>query len=229
MHETRATAHTRAKSRAISDLIGFGQVSAEEYHNYEKDLPPKPVEATASVETQPGKPTPDKKKRKPKAAAAEDTVRETLAANGLDTGNLLIYRYSKVVRVEPQPGSEDEWESYDRVLRVLLKAEWIDDQTCWEVPAEHLESSKQEPTEPEPEIDIWAAEWKLKGGEPAPRDTSWAWAFAYTKDGDYVPETKPLVQYLEQYGSYEADGYAVTLGGRDKRLLQRKRIKEDKK
>jgi len=30
-HDTRATAHTRAKSRAISDLIGFGQVSAEEY------------------------------------------------------------------------------------------------------------------------------------------------------------------------------------------------------
>ena len=33
-HDTRSTAHTRAKSRAISDLIGFGQVSAEEYGNY---------------------------------------------------------------------------------------------------------------------------------------------------------------------------------------------------
>ncbi|GAG54086.1 unnamed protein product, partial [marine sediment metagenome] len=30
LHDTKATAHTRAKSRAISDLIGFGQVSAEE-------------------------------------------------------------------------------------------------------------------------------------------------------------------------------------------------------
>jgi len=29
-HDTKATAHTRAKNRAISDLIGFGQVSAEE-------------------------------------------------------------------------------------------------------------------------------------------------------------------------------------------------------
>ena len=35
-HDTRSTAHTRAKSRAISDLIGFGQVSAEEYGNYEE-------------------------------------------------------------------------------------------------------------------------------------------------------------------------------------------------
>ena len=32
-HDTKATAHTRAKSRAISDLIGFGQVSAEEIGN----------------------------------------------------------------------------------------------------------------------------------------------------------------------------------------------------
>jgi len=38
-HDTRATAHTRAKSRAISDLIGFGQVSAEEYGNYEDEKP----------------------------------------------------------------------------------------------------------------------------------------------------------------------------------------------
>ncbi|MFH1712913.1 MAG: hypothetical protein ABH896_01880 [Candidatus Jacksonbacteria bacterium] len=29
-HDVRSTAHTRAKNRAISDLIGFGEVSAEE-------------------------------------------------------------------------------------------------------------------------------------------------------------------------------------------------------
>jgi len=32
-HDTKATALTRAKSRAISDLIGFGQVSAEEINS----------------------------------------------------------------------------------------------------------------------------------------------------------------------------------------------------
>ena len=41
-HDTRSTAHTRAKSRAISDLIGFGQVSAEEYGNYEDTDKPSP-------------------------------------------------------------------------------------------------------------------------------------------------------------------------------------------
>ena len=41
-HDTRSTAHTRAKSRAISDLIGFGQVSAEEYGNYEEADKPAP-------------------------------------------------------------------------------------------------------------------------------------------------------------------------------------------
>ena len=49
-HDTRSTAHTRAKSRAISDLIGFGQVSAEEYANYEEDT--KPVYRESTVKTQ---------------------------------------------------------------------------------------------------------------------------------------------------------------------------------
>jgi len=226
-HETRATAHTRAKSRAISDLIGFGQVSAEEYGTYEGDLPPKPVEAAAVVTQTPEEPRAEPRpepgmKVKPEAAAAEDTVRATLAANGLDTGSLLIYRYANVVRVEPQPGSEDQWEKCDRVIK-LLKGTWIDDQLSWEVPAEHLA-----PPVAEPSLDIWAAEWKVKGGDPAPRDAAWAWAFAYTRDGDYLPETRALVKHLEQHGAYEADGYTVTLGGRDKNLLNLKKNKEAK-
>lgn len=36
-HDVRATSHTRAKNRAISDLVGFGEVSAEEMGN-ETDL-----------------------------------------------------------------------------------------------------------------------------------------------------------------------------------------------
>ncbi|MBA7493290.1 hypothetical protein ES702_03848 [subsurface metagenome] len=45
-HDTKSTAHTRAKNRAISDLIGFGQISAEELE------PPKQVESTV-VEKKP--------------------------------------------------------------------------------------------------------------------------------------------------------------------------------
>lgn len=38
LHDTRATAHTRAKNRAISDIAGFGETSAEEAdHSYRED------------------------------------------------------------------------------------------------------------------------------------------------------------------------------------------------
>jgi hypothetical protein len=38
-HDVYATAHTRAKNRAISDLIGLGEVSAEEIDSSEHDSP----------------------------------------------------------------------------------------------------------------------------------------------------------------------------------------------
>jgi hypothetical protein len=225
-HETRATAHTRAKSRAISDLIGFGQVSAEEYSTYEDDPPPKPVKAETHVVEPAPMAKAETSAEKPVVDTAEKTVRDTLTVNGLGTDYVLIYRYGDIVRVEPQPGFPDRWGDFNRVLR-LLKAVWIDESLWWEVPAgdlEHLTDSEDE----ELVYDIWGVDWKLKGGEPALRDSSWAWAFAYTQDGDYVQELKPLVQYLEQYGSLETQGYTVTLGGRDKSLLQLKKNKEAK-
>lgn len=36
-HDTRSTAHTRAKNRAISDLVAFGEVSAEEVDGHEEN------------------------------------------------------------------------------------------------------------------------------------------------------------------------------------------------
>lgn len=38
-HDTRSTAHTRAKNRAISDLVAFGEVSAEEVTDHEEVKP----------------------------------------------------------------------------------------------------------------------------------------------------------------------------------------------
>ena len=152
-----------------------------------------------------------------------------IKANDLDTNHLLIVRYGDVIRIEPRPGFPDKWDDYNRVLK-LRKAKWSDETERWEVPAKHLEYLTDSPA-PEPEepvYDIWAVDWKLKGGEPAPRDASWAWAFAYNQDGDYIPELKSRVQYLEQYGWLEAQGYTVTLGGRDKNLLNLKKNKEAK-
>ena len=45
-HDTRSTAHTRAKNRAISDLVAFGEVSAEEVDGHEEVKPSPIKEAT---------------------------------------------------------------------------------------------------------------------------------------------------------------------------------------
>jgi hypothetical protein len=51
-HDVRATAHTRAKSRAISDLIGAGEVSAEEL----EDEDPSPKSEPRNITPPPGPP-----------------------------------------------------------------------------------------------------------------------------------------------------------------------------
>lgn len=45
-HDTRSTAHTRAKNRAISDLVAFGEVSAEEVADHEEVKPVKEATIT---------------------------------------------------------------------------------------------------------------------------------------------------------------------------------------
>lgn len=47
-HDVRATAHTRSKSRAISDLIGAGEVSAEEMEAESSDVEEAPPEQTTT-------------------------------------------------------------------------------------------------------------------------------------------------------------------------------------
>lgn len=44
-HDIPSTAHSRAKNRAISDLIGAGDVSAEEMGNVKRNTPPAPKNA----------------------------------------------------------------------------------------------------------------------------------------------------------------------------------------
>lgn len=66
-HNVRATAHTRAKNRAISDLVGGGEVSADEVPEYVEEAPapvqrqvsaPTPVQPTRAVPQQPARPVP---------------------------------------------------------------------------------------------------------------------------------------------------------------------------
>jgi hypothetical protein len=81
--------------------------------------------------------------------------------------------------------------------------------------------------EPEPmesEIDITQIDWKTGEGQPATVEDEWAWAFAYTREAELKPEARELVEAIRRRGSVMADGFEVKLGGRDRRLLNRKRI-----
>ncbi len=77
------------------------------------------------------------------------------------------------------------------------------------------------------DIDISGVDWrrsnKAGGGVAGPGD-GWAWAFALTKDGGIRRESAQLLAGLEQYGKVLVVGFEITLSGRDKRLLNRKKL-----
>jgi len=74
-------------------------------------------------------------------------------------------------------------------------------------------------------IDLTKIEWKGKDSVPAGAGDKWAWAFAYHEDGEYKEESKALVQAIEQTGEVTMDGYVMNFSGRDKGLLNRKKLK----
>jgi len=74
-------------------------------------------------------------------------------------------------------------------------------------------------------IDLDQIEWKLRGSEPADPDDPWAWAFAYDQDGAVLDETQALVKVLKRDGKALIDEYELTLSGKDKTLLSRKKLK----
>ena len=78
-HDIPSTAHSRAKNRAISDLIGAGEVSAEEMGSSPRGKP-KPVNPSKPVNTGKPKPvTPTKQAAKPKPEQPKEKVIEVEA------------------------------------------------------------------------------------------------------------------------------------------------------
>lgn len=73
-------------------------------------------------------------------------------------------------------------------------------------------------------INTRAIDWRTKGNEAARDDDPWSWAFGYTETGQLRDETRQLIAEIERYGKVEVNGYEITLGGRDKRLLNRKKL-----
>ena len=76
-----------------------------------------------------------------------------------------------------------------------------------------------------PSINVMDIPWLKKGSEPASPYDPWAWAFAYDFDGDVFPETEELLEAIKRDGKVQVDGYEISLGGRDKNLLNRKKLK----
>lgn len=80
-HDVPATAHTRAKSRAISDLIGSGEVSAEELENIKGNAvskkPPVPKKQPAPKKAPAPKPKEEPIETKAEVVEAEVVTEET--------------------------------------------------------------------------------------------------------------------------------------------------------
>jgi len=114
-HDVYATAHTRAKSRAISDMVAGGAVSAEE------------AEAPAG-------PGPGDGRGTPVPFIDQAGVLASLEGAGLDTTVLAIYPEGDRFLVKPQAFLGDLWSKYNDVLATMGFA-WVraGGQSRWEV------------------------------------------------------------------------------------------------
>ena len=104
-HDTYATAHTRAKSRAISDMVAGGAVSAEE------------------IEAQEDKPAPAQQPR-------ELSISDALNRVGIDPRTVEIVREGGATYVSPTPGLVD-WPNATAALQ-SVGYEWVGTLKRWE-------------------------------------------------------------------------------------------------
>jgi len=118
-HDTESTAHTRAKNRAISDLIGFGQVSAEEVIP-----PPKHVESEVKYVE------PEKRTQLKLGRIDINVIAYNLKAIGV-VDDVDVSEQDDGFYVEPSKGlADDDYKLIDETLR-SMGAEWRDDSQSW--------------------------------------------------------------------------------------------------
>lgn len=119
-HDVYATAHTRAKNRAISDMVAGGLVSAEEMDPGPPKMPSHPKNASVKVKNKPNE--------------KEDHVFSTLEANGLHTEGVRIFQYGNSIWIQNLTDMSDEtWDKYNTTLR-RINGKWKPEQNRWEIP-----------------------------------------------------------------------------------------------
>lgn len=151
-HDVYATAHTRAKNRAISDMVAGGVVSAEEVETHSPSNVKQTERSSAQlkrkkVEGKVNKPGERQKQKTPKTPEKEsenldqikdkyeDNITMTLVANGLKVADYLeIQQYGKNVYVAPPKNIEEEvWVNYNSIL-ANIGADWDQELHRWEIP-----------------------------------------------------------------------------------------------
>lgn len=116
IHDTRSLAQTRAMNRAISNLVGGGEVSAEEVMTGRRHVDSK------------------QKKVNPQVDPDEEQVKTILKVNAIPIDDLNVYKYIDKVRIVPKPEfPQENFEAYNDAITSLLKAKWVDKEAWWKV------------------------------------------------------------------------------------------------
>ena len=116
IHDTRSLAQTRAMNRAISNLVGGGEVSAEEAMGKNR--------RKAKSNQRPV----------PLIDADEEQVKTILNVNNIPIEDLTIYKYLDKVRINPKPSfPQENFEAYTDAITSLLLAKWSKKEGFWVV------------------------------------------------------------------------------------------------
>ena len=124
-HDVRSLAQTRAYNRAISNLVGGGEISAEELSTDDRTGASRPPPSQQQTRSPPEAPKPSEE--------LTDQIESVMASAGFT--KVRVYPYGKRVYVEALDIEQDEWPAYNAIL-TPLGAAWNRESGRWEILAE---------------------------------------------------------------------------------------------
>ena len=122
-HDVRTLAQTRAFNRSISNLVGGGEVSAEEMESSSRSRQPRRESQPREVRREP-----EKRAQVKLGRVDVNVIAYNLKAIGVGEDDVSIWERDDGLYVEPSPDLTDD--DYNRITETLgpMGAEWIDDQ-----------------------------------------------------------------------------------------------------